>query len=87
MTQLDLYDILGLAGAALFLAAYAGAQLERLDPLRLPALLMNLAGAILILLSLAEDFNLGAFVLEAAWGLIALFGLIKYALGRRRPRD
>ena len=80
----DLPSILGLAGAALFLAAYGGVQIEKLDPLRPPALLMNLAGAILILISLAQDFNLAAFILEGVWGLIALFGLIKYAVRRRR---
>jgi hypothetical protein len=83
----DLYDILGLSGAALFLAAYAGAQLERLDPVKPPALLLNLAGAILILISLIKDFNLGAFVLEAAWGLLALFGIAKHVLKRRATRD
>lgn len=83
---IDLYDALGLIGAALFLAAYAGAQLERFDPLKLPALLMNLVGAVLILISLVEDFNLGSFVLETAWGVIAFFGLVKY-LRRRRTRD
>ena len=77
------YEASGLAGAFLFLAAYAGAQTGRLDPRSLPALVINLAGAILILLSMIEDFNLGAFVLESAWGLIAFAGLVRLALKRR----
>jgi hypothetical protein len=78
------YDALGLIGAALFVVAFAGMQLEKLDPHKPPALLMNLGGAVLILISLLHDFNLGSFVLETVWGLIALFGLVRYFLRKNR---
>jgi hypothetical protein len=84
---LDLYDVLGLAGAALFLAAFGGVQFEKLNPHRPPALLMNLSGAVLILISLIHDFNLAAFVLESVWGLISLYGLAKFLIRRRKARD
>jgi hypothetical protein len=77
------YDVLGLAGAALFIVAFAGMQVDKLDGREPPALLMNFAGAILILISLAHDFNLGSFVLETIWGLIALYGLVRWFLRRR----
>jgi hypothetical protein len=80
------FDAAGLVGVALILAAYAGAQFRRLDPLKLPALLMNLVGASLILVSLAERFNLAAFVMESAWAGVALYGLCRLALTRRRGR-
>ena len=83
---MSFFDAAGLVGVALILAAYAGAQFRRLDPLKLPALLMNLVGASLILVSLAERFNLAAFVMEAAWALVALYGLARLALTRRRGR-
>jgi hypothetical protein len=79
-------DAAGLVGVALILAAYASAQLRWLDPLRAPALLMNLAGASLVLLSLTKRFNLAAFVMEAAWAVVALYGLLRIALRRRRGR-
>lgn len=84
MTLPDPYDVFGLAGAALFVVAYAGSQLRTLDPNRLPALAMNLVGAILILISLVHDFNLAAFVLETIWGLIALYGIVRHVLKLRR---
>jgi hypothetical protein len=87
MPALDLYDILGLIGAALFLGAFGGVQFEKLDPHRPPALLMNLAGAALILISLVHDFNLAAFFLESVWGLISLYGLSKWLIRRRKTRD
>jgi hypothetical protein len=84
MTLPDLYDVLGLIGAALFVVAFGGMQAEKLDPHRPPALLMNLGGAVLILISLVHDFNLASFVLEAIWGAIALYGLVRYFLRKGR---
>ncbi|MGH6992508.1 MAG: CBU_0592 family membrane protein [Caulobacteraceae bacterium] len=75
-------DLAGLAGVAMILFAYAGVQLGRLDPMKGPSLLLNLAGACLILVSLLSAFNLAAFLMEAAWAAIALFGLIRLALKR-----
>ncbi len=77
------YDALGLAGASLFVIAFAGTQLERLDPHGWPSLTLNLAGAILVLISLTRAFNLASAVLEVVWGLVALYGLIKLAFRRR----
>ena len=76
-------DAAGLAGVVIILAAYAGAQLRRLDPVKAPSLAMNLIGACLILLSLIHAFNLSAFLMEAAWALVAGLGLIRLALTRR----
>lgn len=76
-------DAAGLTGVALMLAAYAGAQMRRLDPVRAPSLTMNLAGASLVMISLTHDFNLSAFLMEAAWALVAGWGLIRLALSRR----
>lgn len=76
------FDLLGLAGAALFVIAYAGVQIGRLDARAAPALAMNLVGAILVLISLTHAFNLAAFVLETVWGLLALYGLIRLAARR-----
>ena len=76
----------GVLGVLLILVAYAGAQLGRLEPRRAPALLLNLVGAALILGSLAVHFNLAAALMEAAWALAALYGLVRLAVGRaRRP--
>ena len=77
-------DIVGLAGSALFIAGflYANAA-EPLNKLWFNAL--NLAGAVLLLISLSVHFNLAATVLESAWGLIALVGLVRALAARRRP--
>ena len=83
MVHLTLTDALGLTGVALMLVAYAGAQARRLDPVKAPALLMNLAGACLVMLSLTHDFNLSAFLMEACWAAVAAYGLVRATITRR----
>jgi hypothetical protein len=79
---LDWANVIGLLGSALFVAAFAYANAAKeLNKLRFN--LANLLGAVLLLISLSVHFNLAAFVLEAAWALIALWGITR-ALGERR---
>ena len=80
----DWANLIGLIGSAIFIAAFAYANAaKRLNKLWFNV--ANLIGALLLLWSLSVHFNLAAFVLEAAWGLIALGGLIA-ALRARRSR-
>ncbi len=69
-------DIIGICGSALFIGAFIYANIaESLNKLLFNAL--NLIGAVLLLISLSVNFNLAAVVLEVAWGIIALVGLIR----------
>ena len=68
-------DIIGLTGSAIFLAAFAYANIAK-ELNKVWFNFANLAGAILLLISLSVTFNLAAFVLEAAWGAIAAVGLV-----------
>jgi hypothetical protein len=84
---MTLYDVAGVLGALGILLAFAGVQAKRLDPYRPPALLLNLFGAALVMVSLIQDWNLATFLLEIAWIAVALQGLVAYALkGRRGAR-
>ena len=77
-------DAVGLLGVLVILVAYAGAALGKLDAEKPISLLCNLIGACLILWSLlTESFNLSATVMEGSWALVALVGLIRWALKRR----
>jgi hypothetical protein len=77
-------DAGGLVGVLMMLGAYAAAQLGRMDPVKVPSLLLNLGGSCLVILSLLRTFNLSAFLMEAAWALVAFFGLVRAILRRRR---
>ena len=81
---MSLQDAAGLLGVLVILAAYAGAALGKLDPKQPISLLANLLGACAILWSLlTANFNLSATVMEGTWALVALVGLIRWAL---RPK-
>ena len=80
---LDWANLVGLLGSLLFIGAFAYAnQTEHLDKLLFNG--VNLIGAVLLLTSLAVHFNLAAFVLEVAWDMIALIGLIQAIIARRK---
>jgi hypothetical protein len=80
---MSLPDAAGLLGVLLVLIAYGGAALGKLEATRPITLGLNLVGAALILVSLAYDFNLSAFVMESLWALIALIGFARLAF---KPR-
>ena len=81
---MTLQDAAGLLGVLVILVAYAGAALGKLDPKQPISLLANLLGAGAILWSLlTANFNLSATVMEGTWALVALLGLIRWAL---RPK-
>ena len=79
---LDWANVVGLVGSLMFILAFAYAnQAKQLDKVMFNA--VNLIGAVLLLTSLSVHFNLAAFVLEAAWAVIALLGLVKALVARR----
>ena len=80
---MSLIDVVGVFGVLLILIAYAGATAGKLDPKQAPALVLNLAGALLILWSLTVDFNLSAALMEGAWAMVAVAGLVRLAFQRR----
>ena len=69
------FDVVGSLGVLLVLLSYLLLQLRRLDPASLAYSAANGLGAFLILVSLWFDFNLPAFLIEAAWFLISLYGI------------
>jgi hypothetical protein len=78
----DWADGVGLLGSAIFIAAFAYANAAKnLDKLWFN--LANLVGAALLLTSLWVHFNLAAFLLESAWAVIALWGLLVAVRARR----
>jgi hypothetical protein len=81
----SLPDLAGVFGVGLILVAFAGVQLEKMEPRKAPALLLNFVGAALVLFSLAYNFNLPAVIMESIWCLIALYGLVRLVLPGRKP--
>ena len=79
MTEISLFDLVGVIGTALVIVAYFSTQQGWLDANDWRFPLANLVGAFLILVSLWADWNLPSFVMEAFWILISLYGLWRSA--------
>jgi len=79
--SLHWYDWAGLFGVVLILLAYFLLQAGRLRGDALLFQLTNALGALGILISLLYAFNLSAFVMEAAWLAVSIYGIVR---GRRR---
>ena len=71
-------DFLGNIGVVLIIIAYLLLQLNRIGSNSLSYSLLNAIGAALIIVSLLFSFNLSAFIMEAVWVAISLFGLYRY---------
>lgn len=89
MTTVFWYDWAGYLGVALVLLAYLLLQARMLLSNGLIYQLMNLFGATGLILSLLfGSFNLSAFVMEVAWVLISIYGLLRgWRLRREQTTD
>ena len=77
------FDLVGNVGVLLMVIAYLFLQLEKLSGSAVSYLLLNAAGAVLVIISLMFRFNFSAFLMEAFWLLISLYGLTRSVLSRR----
>ena len=83
--SLHWYDIAGFVGVILIVLAFFLQQIGRVRGDSLPNQLLNALGALGVLLSLLFGaFNLSAFVLEAVWLAISVYGMVRGA--RRHSR-
>lgn len=76
-------DLIGFAGSFCIVAAYAYSNVVK-DMNMVLFNLVNFLGAALLTVSLMVNFNLPTMVLEIVWMAIALFGLARALLARRK---
>ena len=76
-------DVVGIVGVLLMVIASLLLQLQKLSGTSVSYLLLNAAGAIMVMISLLVEFNLSAFLMEAFWLLISLYGLMRTLTTKR----
>lgn len=69
------HDLVGNLGVAAIIGTYLLLQLERMPSTALSYSLLNGAGALLILVSLTQAFNLSSFIIEICWLVISGIGI------------
>ena len=75
--MLDSYEIVGMCGVVIVLVAYVPLNIGVLNQYSLRYQWMNILGALMILFSLIEHWNIATFFIEVAWIVISLIGVIK----------
>ena len=81
--NLEWYDWIGMLGTLMVLAAFFLLQAGKLSGNGIVYQLLNLFGAGGVLVSLMDKFNVSVFLLELAWVLISIYGIVR-TLTRRR---
>lgn len=71
-----LEQALEIAAAILILSAFALNQFRGLDRHAMPYLLLNLTGSIILAILAGSDRQWGFLLLQAAWGLVSLWGIL-----------
>lgn len=77
------HDLLGNIGVVLLLATYWLLQAQKMSPKGWLFSAANGLGALFVLVSLTQEFNLSAFVMELVWLLVSGYGLRTWYLRRR----
>ena len=78
-------DIIGFAGGFFIICAYAYSNIS--DDMNLLLFnILNFFGAVFLIISLTVNFNLPNMVLEIIWMAIAIFGIIKALLARKKAK-
>ncbi len=70
-----MFDIAGSLGVTLIITAYFLLQTKKIDSASVLYSSLNAVGAGLVLISLTDEFNLSAFLLEFFWVLMSLWGV------------
>jgi len=86
MDQISIHDIIGIVGVVIVLVTYLLLQIEKMSSSSLLYSLANLIGAVLIMVSLVETWNLASVIIEIAWGLISLYGIYRYYTIKRKKK-
>lgn len=72
------FDLVGNLGVFLVVLAFYLLQTERLNSRDIRYSLLNLTGAILLLISLLVNWNLSSVIIELFWIAISLIGIVRH---------
>ncbi|MBK8945691.1 MAG: hypothetical protein IPM32_10545 [Ignavibacteriae bacterium] len=79
-----IYDFIGNVGVFLIITAFLLLQLNKIKSENIYYSLMNLFGATFVIISLINNFNFSAFIIEAFWIIISLIGIVNFYRNRNK---
>ena len=84
---MDIYQWIGFLGMIFIVIAYLFLQTNKYSINSLQYQLLNLIGAILLLISLFVHFNLGSFIIEIFWIIITIYGIIINIKRKKKEKE
>ncbi len=78
---MDIFQIIGFVGMLFIVYAYFLLQTHKAEHDSLLFQILNLIGAIFLIISLLVHFNLGSFLIEVFWIIITMYGIVKNRRG------
>ena len=73
-----IFDFVGNIGVFLIIFSYLLLQLKKIESSNIKYSLMNFFGASFVIISLTNDFNISAFIIEGFWVIISGIGIYNY---------
>lgn len=86
MYDFSVVDVFGILGVCIYIGAYTGLQLGFLRGQGYSYASLNMVAALLVLLSLKDNFNLSSTVIQVSWITISVVGIIRFYILSRRSR-
>jgi len=80
---MDLYNIIGFVGTALYVIGYALLQTKKIEN-GITYILFNLFGAVFVLISLVKYWNAPSFAIQSIWIVISLVGIYNHLKGKEK---
>ncbi|MBR8464860.1 hypothetical protein KDE13_00605 [Campylobacter sp. faydin G-140] len=74
---MDIFQFIGFLGMICIVLGYFLLQADRISNDDMLYQVINLVGAILLIISLCVHFNLGSFMIEVFWIFITIYGIVK----------
>jgi predicted membrane protein len=84
---MDIFQAIGFIGMIFIVWAYFLLQTGKYSIDSLYYQLLNLIGAILLIISLFVHFNLGSFLIEVFWIGITLYGMYKNWVTKKKKKE
>lgn len=73
---MDIYTAAGLVGFAAYVAAFGLVQTDKIDGNGSCYSAVNIVAAVLVLVSLSQDFNLPSALIQVTWITLGLVGML-----------
>ena len=85
--EYSIYDTIGLCGTFLYFFSYFLLNMRKVTGNSAAYIGLNLAAAILCLISLTNDWNLASAITQIGFGLISIYGLFTIFIEQKENTD